>query len=79
YGFANTANFDGMHIIMPRFGFNWRPDPTLTVTDGFGLFSGGNPNVWLSNSYTNTGNLLGSASCKPTGSNCGAALTGVDG
>lgn len=79
YGFANTANFDGMHIIMPRFGFNWRPDPTLTVTGGFGLFSGGNPNVWLSNSYTNTGNLLGSASCKPTGSNCGAALTGVDG
>ena len=59
YGFSNNLTVDGEYIVMPRVGFNWRPDPSLTVTGGFGLFSGGNPGVYTYDSFTNPGNLLG--------------------
>lgn len=55
YGFANNANFDGIDLFQPRVGFNWVVDDSLEVRAGFGLYSGGNPNVWLSNSYSNDG------------------------
>ena len=55
YGFANNANFDGIDLFQPRVGFNWIVDDSLEVRAGFGLYSGGNPNVWLSNSYSNDG------------------------
>ncbi len=38
----------------PRFGFNWN-DGTTQIRGGAGLFSGGEPGVWLSNQYSNTG------------------------
>ena len=40
---------------MPRLGFTWDASDELTVRGGFGLYSGGNPNVWLSNAYSNDG------------------------
>ena len=51
------------------------------INGGFGLFSGGNPNVWISNNFSNTGNLLGSVNCTPTSpaATCGNALTTVQG
>lgn len=52
-GFENTETFDGRGLIQPRFGFNWDVSDRLTIRGGGGLFSGGNPNVWLSNSYQN--------------------------
>ncbi len=55
YGFPNNANFDGIDLFQPRVGFNWVVDDSLEVRAGFGLYSGGNPNVWLSNSYSNDG------------------------
>ena len=55
YGFANNATFDGISLFQPRVGFNWSVDESLEVRAGFGLYSGGNPNVWLSNSYSNDG------------------------
>lgn len=55
YGFANNANFDGIDLFQPRVGFNWNVNDSLEVRAGFGLYSGGNPNVWLSNSYSNDG------------------------
>jgi hypothetical protein len=88
YGLRNNYTFKGMYSVMPRVGFNWRPDDRTVLTGGFGLFSGGSPNVWLSNSYSNTGNLLGSVSCTPTQAAsptaaaptaCSSALTNVDG
>jgi hypothetical protein len=79
YGFSNTATLGGRNILMPRFGFNWQPDPTIVVTGGFGLFSGGTPNVWISNDYSNTGNLIGAVTCRLTGTPCAAALANVDG
>ncbi|MFD2166664.1 carboxypeptidase regulatory-like domain-containing protein [Thalassotalea euphylliae] len=55
YGYANNNNFDGIDLLQPRFGFNWIADDQLEIRGGFGLFSGGNPNVWISNSYSNDG------------------------
>ncbi|WP_375202664.1 TonB-dependent receptor [Hyphococcus sp.] len=54
-GYANTETFDGKGLLQPRFGFNWEATDNLTIRGGGGLFSGGNPNVWLSNSYQNDG------------------------
>ncbi|WP_019027580.1 TonB-dependent receptor [Colwellia piezophila] len=55
YGFANNHTFDGVSLFQPRVGFQWTVDDNLSVRAGFGLYSGGNPNVWLSNSYSNDG------------------------
>ncbi len=55
YGFANNTSVDGLDIILPRFGFEWAASDSLNVYGGFGRFSGGRPNVWLSNTFTNDG------------------------
>ena len=54
YGFANDANLDGLDLLMPRFGFTFEASDALTLRGGVGIFSGGNPNVWYSNVYSNT-------------------------
>ncbi|MEN7344319.1 MAG: TonB-dependent receptor, partial [Pseudomonadota bacterium] len=54
-GIRNDANIDGVDILMPRLGFNWEYSQDLTFRGGAGLFSGGNPFVWISNSYSNDG------------------------
>ena len=67
YGFKNTHTLDGISQLQPRFGFNYRVDDTFQVYGGFGLFLGGSPNVWVSNNFTNTGNLIGQFSCRADG------------
>ena len=82
YGLTNQGTLDGDNVVMPRLGLNYHPDPTFSAYLGAGLFSGGNPNVWVSNNYTNTGNLLGQAvfSCAmPGAASCPAALKNVNG
>ncbi len=54
-GFTNAQNFDGESLLQPRLGFTWDATDTLTFRGGVGLYSGGNPNVWLSNAYSNDG------------------------
>jgi hypothetical protein len=54
-GFSNAVNFDGESLIQPRLGFSWDVSDALSVRGGLGLYSGGNPNVWLSNAYSNDG------------------------
>jgi outer membrane receptor for ferrienterochelin and colicin len=54
-GFSNTATVDGLDLIQPRFGFNWTITPDFSLRGGVGLYSGGNPNVWLSNNFSNDG------------------------
>lgn len=54
-GFSNQENLDGVDLIQPRFGFTWDARDDLSIRGGFGLYSGGNPNVWVSNSYSNDG------------------------
>ncbi|WP_417686706.1 TonB-dependent receptor [Pseudidiomarina gelatinasegens] len=58
YGFANNATVDGEGLLQPRFGANWVVNDQLEMRGGIGLYSGGNPNVWLSNNYSNNGTKL---------------------
>lgn len=55
FGFANTANLDGKDLWQPRVGFNYVLADDMELHGGFGLYSGGNPNVWVSNAYSNDG------------------------
>lgn len=65
HGFSNTNTLEGLDLIMPRFGFNFEvPEDIeiggfstngITLRGGYGRFSGGNPIVWISNSYSNNG------------------------
>lgn len=54
-GLRNDATIDGVDILQPRFGFTWGIRGDLSLRGGIGLYSGGNPNVWISNSYSNDG------------------------
>ncbi|MBL4940702.1 MAG: TonB-dependent receptor [Colwellia sp.] len=54
YGYTNAVAPD-MDLIQPRFGFNYIFNDETFIYGGFGLFAGGNPNVWLSNNYSNNG------------------------
>ncbi len=59
YGFRNNTSLNGRDVLQPRFGLNWRASDRLRVRASAGLFAGGNPNVWISNSYSNPGPTLG--------------------
>lgn len=58
YGFGNNSTFDGESILQPRFSFNWEATPDIKIHGGAGLFSGGNPNVFLSNGFSTDGQTL---------------------
>ncbi len=66
YGFANNETYDGRDLLLPRLGFEWQITPRTTVTGGVGLFGGGSPNVWLSNSYSNDGVTVANVVITPT-------------
>jgi len=51
YGVRTDNNLDGNDLFMPRVGFLWTPADRTTVSGGFGLYSGGNPEVWVSNAF----------------------------
>jgi hypothetical protein len=57
YGFSNRSTFAGRSIFQPRIGFDWKPTRRLNVSGGVGVFGGGSPEVFLSNSFSNTGTL----------------------
>ena len=61
YGIRNDDTLDSKSILQPRLSFDWQVDDRLTITGGAGIFSGGNPLVWISNNYTNTGVAIGTA------------------
>ena len=54
-GFDNTFNLDGVDIFLPRFGFTYVLNDDVTLKGSIGRYAGGNPNVWISNSYSNDG------------------------
>ena len=54
-GYDNSENLDGIDIFLPRFGFKYIATDDLTLRGGAGRFSGGQPTVWISNSYSNVG------------------------
>ncbi len=51
YGIRSDSNLDGKDLILPRVSFRWDIDDRSTLTGGFGRFSGGNPQVWISNAF----------------------------
>ena len=55
YGYSNQENLDGTGIVLPRVGITWYATDEITVRGGIGRFSGGKPNVWISNSYSKSG------------------------
>ncbi|GLP95167.1 TonB-dependent receptor [Paraferrimonas sedimenticola] len=55
YGFSNTATMDGKEIFLPRVGFKYFLENDMVLRGGIGRFSGGYPNVWMSNSFSNDG------------------------
>ena len=59
FGFPNTGTLNGRDLFQPRFGVNWKPTDRLTVRGSAGIFGGGNPNVWISNNYSNPGPTIG--------------------
>lgn len=94
YGFPNTETYSGKGVFQPRFGMTWEASDRLTIRGGVGLFAGGSPDVWLSNSFQNPGatantitiqrtNLagtVGGTGCNQTDASlCAAALDNVDG
>ncbi|MEM9738690.1 MAG: TonB-dependent receptor [Pseudomonadota bacterium] len=52
YGFSNSQTLDGESLLQPRFAFTYDAQDNLTVRGGLGLYAGGDPNVWLSNTYS---------------------------
>lgn len=90
YGFPNTAFITGRGLFQPRFGFDWKPLDRLTIRGGGGIFGGGSPDVYISNSFSTTGVLSNSIDIRQanngtftgTGLPAGVgadALTNVDG
>ncbi|HET9511197.1 MAG TPA: carboxypeptidase regulatory-like domain-containing protein [Sphingomonas sp.] len=55
YGFRNTKTYKGLDNFQPRFGFNWDATDTIRIRGGVGIFGGGSPDIYLSNSFSNTG------------------------
>ncbi len=73
-GFPNDTNLQGLSLIQPRVGFDWTASERLRFTGGVGLYSGGDPAVWVSNAFSNNGLAIGSVfETDP------ALLTGFDG
>ncbi|WP_273185780.1 TonB-dependent receptor [Hyphomonas adhaerens] len=52
YGDSNTENLDGNSLFMPRVSFEYTPFERTKLTGGFGLFAGGDPQVWTSAAFT---------------------------
>lgn len=55
-GFNNQTTYDGLGILMPRVAFKWSPaGKPFRLSGGFGLFSGGVPDVLISTAFSSTG------------------------
>ena len=55
YGFRNTTTLKGRSLFAPRVGFDWEPIDDVTIRGGYGVFGGGTPDVYLANSFQNSG------------------------
>jgi outer membrane receptor for ferrienterochelin and colicin len=63
YGFSNTETYDGRDLLLPRLGFDWEITADTKIRGGVGLFGGGSPTVWLSNSFANDGVAIVAQNC----------------
>jgi hypothetical protein len=65
-GFSNTITYDGLDVLMPRLSFTYDATNDLRISGGIGLVSGGAPDVFISNSYSNTGVLTAGVDIRRT-------------
>ncbi len=54
-GYRNDANLDGLDIFLPRVGFNYTLSDDTTIRGGVGRYTGGAPDVWISNAWSQNG------------------------
>ncbi|MBI0474122.1 TonB-dependent receptor [Sphingomonas sp. MA1305] len=57
YGYPNTNTYNGLDQFEPRISFDWKPDNFLgglKLRGGAGIFGGGSPDIYESNSFSNT-------------------------
>ena len=66
YGFPNTSFISGRGLFQPRFGFEFKPMPRFSIRGGGGIFGGGTPDVYVSNSFANSGVLTNTLSANIT-------------
>ncbi|NIJ06873.1 hypothetical protein FHS31_000455 [Sphingomonas vulcanisoli] len=66
YGFGNYAFVNGRGLFQPRIGFDYTPIRRLTFRGGVGIFGGGTPDVYVGNSFSNTGVLTSSITARLT-------------
>jgi len=59
-GFPNNYFINGKSLIQPRIGFDYTPTQRLSFHGGGGIFGGGTPDVYIGNSFSNSGILPGS-------------------
>ena len=64
FGFDNSEVPNGNVVLSPRLGFNYDLGglKRTQLRGGLGIFSGSNPAVWISNSFSNDGTLLNGVS-----------------
>ncbi len=85
YGFSNLQTYNGLAQFEPRISFDYKPSGLpFKLRGGVGIFSGGSPDIFLSNSFSNTitTNSLTinrDATCNVPGSLCDLALNNVTG
>ena len=66
YGSPNTAFINGRGLFQPRAGFNFKPTRSLSIRGGGGIFGAGTPDVYVSNSFANSGILTNSLTARIT-------------
>jgi len=87
FGFTNTKNYNGLDQFEPRLSFDWKPTSFLAgvkLRGGVGVFGGGSPDIYMSNSFSNTVTISSvtinrDATCNTPGSICDLALNNVNG
>ena len=77
YGFSNRETFSGKGAFQPRVGFNWEATDRLIVRGGVGIFAGGTPDVFVSNSFSNTGLLTNSFDISRNTTAAGCSVSGL--
>jgi hypothetical protein len=78
FGLRNDTTIDGEQLMQPRIGFNWKlggSERRMQLRGGLGLFQGAAAAVWLSNPFSNTGNVVTTYQCSSAAACAGSGVT----